>query len=483
MRKPPFAPALAPVLLLAVVTLGSVSSVVVPAWGEEPTVSEADLTYFYKAPSPVLAARLVTYYDGLRTAEKPGARPPLMGFFAAVFQRYPADIDKMIPGSLSPPMLELLAVSLRLAGQQSKAESLVEVLKSKGAVIPNLATIPASLEWVVAVGPSEFDLLWGASFASGDPQYCAKILKRFADVANVGDNADDLLHLARNMETRKDQQWIVDKRGQDEARELISISTALWALHSNAQQHLFVQGAIDQYVTAHSSEPAAKVLSSLIHEYGYYQLAKLVTVTQEGSGRASVTVNNAYFGQILDDLWRHAGMYPTSFEFADEHPRAEHDVTAISKMLDPLTEQFANSPPMLLRLGLLHWIGFNLDVPDSFQSARVAFDKLLSLTPDDPQANYRYGAFLASTTRKGEGIPFLEKAKGLGVADADYSLGWSYVQVGNKAKAVENLETYTKRVPNDARAAGMLDAVRNDRVTFKTLKPGESPPFLTPGSR
>jgi hypothetical protein len=50
-------------------------------------------------------------------------------------------------------------------------------------------------------------------------------------------------------------------------------------------------------------------------------------------------------------------------------------------------------------------------------------------------------------------------------------LGLSYQLTGDKAKAVENLESYTKRVPNDQDAARLLDAVRNDKVEVKTLKP------------
>ena len=297
---------------------------------------------------------------------------------------------------------------------------MVKVLKSKDEAAPNLATIPTSLDAVQAVGPPEFDLLWGASFASGDPRYCSKILARFAAVANVGDNADDLVHLARNMESGQDQQWIVDKRGPDKARELVPVASALCALHSNAEHHPFVQTVMTEYITAHSTEPAAKALSALAQEYGYYQLNKVITLTEPTPGNHSVTVNILYLSQILDDLGRHASGYPAKFEFADDRPRAEKDVTTISNMLDPLTDNPGTSPLLLLRLGILHAIGFNLDIPDSFQKASTAFTKLLSRTPDDPQANYRYGSFLATTTRKGEGIPFLEKAKSLGFANAEY---------------------------------------------------------------
>jgi hypothetical protein len=475
MRKPPFAPAL-PILLTAFLTLVPVNSLVGPAWSAQaPALSEADMTYFYKEPSPTRVAALVTYFDSLRAAERNGTRPPLMGFFAGAFQRYPTDIDRMIPESLSVQMMGLLAVSLKLAGQQARAETLIKTIKSRDAVAPDLSTIPSSLDAIEPVGPSELDLLWGASFATADPKYASRILTRFARVANTGDYADDLVHVVRNMQSGTDQQWLVEKRGKDAAPELVIAATALWALHSNALQHQFVRGVVTDYVAAHPSEPAAKALSSLAQEYGYYQIAKVVSVTQTAAGKPSATVNIGFLSQVLDDLGRHAGSYPANFEFPEDRQRAVNDVTTISKMLDPLTDNFANSQPMLLRLAVLHTIGFNLDVPDSFQSARADFDKLLVLTPEDPQANFRYGAFLAATTRKGEGIPYLEKARSLGVANADYWLGWSYEAVGNKAKAVENLEAYTKRVPNDVRAAEVLDAIRNDRVETKTMKPEGTP--------
>jgi hypothetical protein len=281
--------------------------------------------------------------------------------------------------------------------------------------------------------------------------------------------------VVRNMQSGADQQWLVEKRGKDATPELVIAATALWALHSNALQHQFVRGVVSDYIAAHPSEPAAKALSSLAREYGYYQIAKVVSVTERAPGKPSATVNIGFLTQVVDDLGRHAGNYPANFEFPDDRQRAVNDVTTISKMLDPLTDQFSNSAPMLLRLAVLHTIGFNLDVPDSFPAARTDFDKLLALTPEDPQANFRYGAFLAATTRKGEGIPYLEKARSLGAANADYWLGFSYEAVGNKAKAVENLEAYTKRVPDDVQASAVLDAIRNDKFEFKTLKPGETP--------
>jgi hypothetical protein len=437
---------------------------------EAAPASEVDMTYFYKNPSPERVAKLVVYFNTLNQPDKRSAQPPTIGFLAAAFQRYPSDIDKMIPEGLSTTMQGIVATSLRLAGQDAKAQSLADHLRATGAAAPDLRYVPQSLDAVVATGPNEFDLLWGASFASGDPRYSLKILDHLASVANVEGNAEDMVNIARSYGTGADMHWIVQKRGADKAGQLIAQSSALWALDSNSRQHEFIRSAVVKYIATHPEEPVSKALVALSNQYGHYDTAKVISVTETAPGKHSVTVNIVYLSQVLDDLGRHAGTYPVHFQFPDDRQRAERDVSAISGLLDPLSQDFSHSPPLLLRLGLLHAIGFNLDIPGSHDKAAAAFSTLMELTPNDPQANYQYGAFLAATTRKGEGIPFLEKAKSLGVVNADYWLGWSYVSIGEKTKAIENLESYTKRVPSDQNAARMLDAVRNDKVKFEERK-------------
>ena len=323
-----------------------------------------------------------------------------------------------------------------------------------------------------STGPNEFDILWGASFASGDPRYALKILDHFATVANADGNAEDMVNIARKFGTGADKQWLVQKRGATKAAELLTQSTALWGLYSNSLQHEFIRSAVGRYLGQHPEEPASKALVALTLQYGHYDIRRVSSASETEPGKPSVTVNIAYLNQILNDLSRHAGFYPVHFQFDDDRPRAEQDVTAIGSLLDPLSANFSQNPPLQLSLGLLHVIGFNLDIPDSYPKAVKAFSTLLELTPNDPQANFRYGAFLAATTKKGEGIPFLEKAKSLGELNADYWLGWSYVTMGDKAKAIENLETYNKRVPGDQKAAQILDAVRNDKVKFEVQKTG-----------
>jgi hypothetical protein len=319
------------------------SSVLAASIDEAPPASDADMTYFYKNPSPERVAKIVVYFNTLNQPDKPGVQPPMIGFLAAAFQRYPTDIDKMIPEGLSATMQGTVATSLRLAGHDAKAQSLADHLRATGAPAPDLRYVPESLDAVVAAGPSEFDVLWGASFASGDPRYCLKILDHFATVANVDGNAEDMVNVARNYGTSADMHWIVQKRGADKARELIVQSSALWALYSNSLQHEFIRNAVNKYIVAHPEDPASKALVALTQQYGHYDVAKVTSIAETAPGKHSVTVNVVYLSQVVDDLWRHAGTYPVHFHFPDDRPRAERDVTAISG-LDPLSPNFANNP-------------------------------------------------------------------------------------------------------------------------------------------
>jgi predicted Zn-dependent protease len=67
-----------------------------------------------------------------------------------------------------------------------------------------------------------------------------------------------------------------------------------------------------------------------------------------------------------------------------------------------------------------------------------------------------------------EALPYLERALAAGEVDAGYTLGTAYVQLGNKAKAVEQLEAYLRKRPDDKGAATLLEAVRAGKVKMKS---------------
>jgi hypothetical protein len=72
-------------------------------------------------------------------------------------------------------------------------------------------------------------------------------------------------------------------------------------------------------------------------EYGHYDVGRVLSVAGASTPNPQVTVNVAYLNQILDDLGSHAGTWPPQFDSAEDRHRAEHDVTALSNMLDTIT--------------------------------------------------------------------------------------------------------------------------------------------------
>lgn len=139
-------------------------------------------------------------------------------------------------------------------------------------------------------------------------------------------------------------------------------------------------------------------------------------------------------------------------------------------MLDILVNGPNPNPEFLWRAGSLNSMAHNLDISGSAERASANFQKLLAIVPSDPRGNYMYGAFLAGTGKSKEALPYLEKALSAGVSDASYTFGMVYLTLGDKQKAIENLEVYQKRNPGDSNTTKRLYGIRNGKVEIKTAK-------------
>ncbi len=78
-----------------------------------------------------------------------------------------------------------------------------------------------------------------------------------------------------------------------------------------------------------------------------------------------------------------------------------------------------------------------------------------------------YGTLLAGVGKPKEALPYLEKALAVGVADAAYAIGIAYLTLGDKERALRNLEDYKARNPGDTSVDKLMDAIRNGKVEFK----------------
>lgn len=206
----------------------------------------------------------------------------------------------------------------------------------------------------------------------------------------------------------------------------------------------------------------------LAKEYGNYEPKRILKVSETSSGK-KYGLDLKYLDRILKDLSFHAKNYPPRFDSTQDKQRAIQDIRVLSGMLDLdiLVNDPNPNPQILWRAGSLSSMGHNLDIPGSTEKASEIFLKLLTISPHDPRGNYDYGVFLAGSGRSKKAIPYLEKAHSLGVSNASYSLGMVYLSLGDKQKAIENLELYKKRKPNDRNIDKLLNGIINGKTVIK----------------
>jgi len=202
-------------------------------------------------------------------------------------------------------------------------------------------------------------------------------------------------------------------------------------------------------------------------EYGAYDLKRLITISETPAGR-KYGFDGAYLDLILNDLAAHARNYPPQFDTPQDQQRATQDAKALAGMLDSLINVPSPHPELLIRAGSLNSIGHNLGIAGAGEKANSIFQRLLTILPADARGNYMYGTFLAGVGKPKEALPYLEKALSIGVVDAAYSIGMTYLALGDKENAVKNLEDYKARRPGDGNVDKLIDAIRNGKIEFKT---------------
>ncbi len=201
-------------------------------------------------------------------------------------------------------------------------------------------------------------------------------------------------------------------------------------------------------------------------EYGNYDPKRTLTVSESPTGK-KYGFDTSYLDQMLNDLALHAKNYPPIFDTPQDRQRAIQDVKTLSGMLDILINEPTANPELLRRAGFLNSIGHNLDIPGSAEKTLSIFQRLLATVPSDPQGNFMYGTFLAGAGKPKEALPYLKKALAVGVTDAAYAIGMTYLTLGDKKRALENLEAYRKRKPTDGNVDKLIQAIREGKVEFK----------------
>ena len=226
---------------------------------------------FYQDPRP---ERLVGFIDKWQSAPAGAnwiAYPPLAGFLAIVFRTHPDWIEKLVPPTLNRKTATTLITALHLASNPAVPSDLQSRFLAAGIddkLNAEFAGLPNRIEDLHIATGTHLDIAWGAAFASGDPRFVLMIIDFLAKTANQSEPVaiDVAKETIASMGGPKDiQKTLRTKYGDDEARQIIYTSVALWALTVNSKQYAFVHETVEKYIADNPETPATKALSALQH--------------------------------------------------------------------------------------------------------------------------------------------------------------------------------------------------------------------------
>lgn len=237
-----------------------------------PSPTDELLLFFYKDPRPERLVGLLDNYESSLPPSMPDSQrwqayPPAVGLLAVVFRKHPDQIEQLIPAKMSPRVADALAAALLLSGNQALAKKLQPKFDQAGSdatLKAQLAGLPPRLENIQIQIPTHLDILWGASFASGDGAFVLMILDYLAQTANVSEAVaiDVAMTMSGMFGGRKETLMELRKKyGDSGFVRLVYAATALWALNANGFRHEFVEQAIAKYAAGHAGTPTGKLLA------------------------------------------------------------------------------------------------------------------------------------------------------------------------------------------------------------------------------
>jgi hypothetical protein len=194
-----------------------------------------------------------------------GGRDAMMGFLAGIFAKQPEQIKIVTAATFGRQTQAAVIQGLRLADRHADA---VAAAKSWGwpqeQITPITPVTP--LRQAKVSHPSSFDVLWAASFATGDPAYVRPIYDYYESVASLpGVDVRDLVSIVmlRHRPNKEAMEALKNKYPQDAFMRVVFASSALWSLDSNARQHKFVAAALNGFQNEKAGSPASAGLADM----------------------------------------------------------------------------------------------------------------------------------------------------------------------------------------------------------------------------
>jgi hypothetical protein len=207
------------------------------------------------------------------------------------------------------------------------------------------------------------------------------------------------------------------------------------------------------------------------------------SIAQEAAppaGTHEVTMRQSEIDKTLQEIEPHAREFPVQFDSAQQRTNMQAQLVELLVFLDRGIKEYPADTDLLLRDAVANGFGHNMGCRDCGEKAITAFDRVVELLPDNAEANWRYGAFLAQTLQREKSIPYLQKAAILGVPEAHYTAAMVFIGLNDQAHAKPELKAYVKAFPKDKEAKGLLADMEHGNLHIHVH---EGPPPVGPVAR
>jgi hypothetical protein len=194
----------------------------------------------------------------------PGAEG-VMGFLSGVFTKDVRVIGTVVDAKLDPQTQRAVIIALVLAGKPAEARDAIQKWAWPLEQNQKIFGLTPLLRQKVS-SPEQFDMLWGASFATADPAYVRPIYDAYdATAATPGIDVADIVTVAlsRRSPNQDALKAMAQKYGRETFARVVIAASALWSLDSNAQQHKFVGAALESFLKEKPGSAGAKGIVDL----------------------------------------------------------------------------------------------------------------------------------------------------------------------------------------------------------------------------
>jgi tetratricopeptide (TPR) repeat protein len=210
---------------------------------------------------------------------------------------------------------------------------------------------------------------------------------------------------------------------------------------------------------------AADAAPQLTPIHWQYKLGDVVVTNTDTDGKATHALNMDVVDYFLDTIAGRVDQYPIRFTSNAEQIDVTDKLRRLTALLSELDAGASVNLDILRREAFAYNLAFDMGFPEASEKTDGLYQRLLKQTPDEPAANYLYGAFLAaSDNSRAQSIPYLEKAAKLGVKKANYTLGVAYIAMGKDQQALGYLQQYSADFPDDQRVKSLIAAVKSGDI-------------------